>query len=156
MRWMVWFTSLALDSSAAAESGSFLVRPVAPEVGVSTLSRSEAERLVGRELLDEPAASAVHGEVHLYAAFPYVEGRYVHVTSDAGWQRLVYGEPGEAPRAFGRGGTAPGELGEPRGLAFARRPAVRRRLGPGRMTVLRLTLGAGRSRLEYVTQVDGS
>ena len=156
MRWMVWFTSLALASTAAAESGSFLVRPVAPEVGVSTLTRSEAERLVGRALLDEPAASAVHGEVHLYDAFPYVEGRYVHVTSDAGWRRLVYGEPGEAPRSFGQGGTAAGEFGEPRGLAFApdgRLFVADRTLG--RITVLRSRWEADGPRLEYVTQIDG-
>jgi hypothetical protein len=156
MRSTVWIASLLLASGAAAETGSFLVRPVAPEFGVATLSRTEAQRLVSRALLEEPASSAVLGEVHLYKAFPYVEARYLHVTSDAGWSRLLYGRPGEAPRAFGQRGTGAGEFGEPRGIAFApdgRLFVADRALG--RVTVLRAGLGTDAPQLEYVSQLDG-
>jgi len=156
MRSTVWIASLLLASGAAAETGSFLVRPVAPEVGVATLSRNDAERLVGRSLLAEPASSAVYGDIHLYNSFPYVQARTVHVTSDARWQRLLYGEPGEAPRAFGHGGTGAGEFGEPHGLAFApdgRLFVADRALG--RVTVLQLRWEPSGPQLEYVGQVDG-
>jgi hypothetical protein len=119
MRSPALFFTLLVVASATAEASSFVPREVAPEVGVTILNRVEAQRLVGRTLLDEPAASAVYGEVHLYSGYPYVEAHYVHVTSDAGWKRLLYGAPGDAPRAFGRAGSGAGEFGEPRGLAFA-------------------------------------
>lgn len=156
MRYPVWIVSLLLASGASAESGTFLVRPVFPAVGVTTLSRGEAERLVSRALLGEPAASAVFGEVHLYAAFPFVEGRTVYATSDAGWQRILYGEPGQPPFAYGRGGTAAGEFGEPRGMAFG--PDGRLFIADralGRITVLRLRWIANQPRLEYAGQMDG-
>jgi hypothetical protein len=143
-----------MASSAAAES--FLPRALAPEHGVDVLSRVEARRLVGRTLLSEPAGSAVYGEVHLYDQFPYVESRWIAVTSDARWQRLLYGEPGEAPRAFGQGGTAAGEFGEPHGMAFApdgRLFVADRALG--RLNVLRLELGANGATLHYVDHIDG-
>ena len=80
----------------------------------------------------------------------------MHVTSDARWQRLLYGVPGEAPHAFGRGGSGPGEFGEPRGLAFApdgrlfvADPAL------GRITMLRLRQTPGGPDLEYASQIDG-
>jgi FlgD Ig-like domain len=156
MRSTVWIASLLLASGAAAETGSFLVRPVAPEVGVATLSRDDAERLVGRSLFAEPASSAVYGDIHIYNGFPYIQARTVHVTSDARWQRLLYGEPGEAPRAFGHAGTGAGEFGEPHGLAFApdgRLFVADRALG--RVTVLRLRWEANGPQLDYVGQVDG-
>jgi hypothetical protein len=68
---------------------------------------------------------------------------------------LLYGVPGEAPRAFGRAGHAPGEFGEPRGLAFAPdgRLFVADR-GLGRVTVLRLRDGADGPAFDYVGQID--
>jgi len=156
MRNTAWIASLLVVGTAAAETSSFLPHPVAPEHGVSILSRSAAERLTGRALLGEPAGSAVHGTVHVYAAFPYVEAQYVHVTSDARWQRLLYGVSGDAPRAFGSAGTGPGQFQEPRGMAFAPngRLYVADR-GLGRVTVLQLRTGTSDPVLEYVGQVDG-
>jgi hypothetical protein len=151
-----WIASLLVAGTAAAGTSSFLPHPVAPEHGVSILNRASAERLTGRTLLGEPAASAVLGTVHVYAAFPYVEARYVHVTSDARWQRLLYGLQGDAPRAFGRAGDGPGEFREPRGLAFA--PDGRLFVADrvlGRVTVLRLSDGAEGPALEYAGQIDG-
>src|SRR5213594_2925647 len=116
MRTTAFFASLVVAGQALATPHAFLPHPVAPELGVSILNRSAAERLTGRALLGEPAGSAVYGAIHIYDAFPYVEAHYVHVTSDARWQRLLYGVPGDAPRAFGHGGTGPGEFGEPHGL----------------------------------------
>jgi hypothetical protein len=156
MRTTAWIASLLVAGTAAAETSSFLPHPVAPEHGVSILSRSAAERLTGRTLLGEPAGSAVYGTIHVYAAFPYVEARYVHVTSDASWQRLLYGVPGEAPRAFGSAGSGPGQFGEPRGLAFAPdgRLFVADR-GLGRVSILRLRDTADGPALDFEGQIDG-
>ena len=152
--WVLFVLTLLVANVAAAES--FVPRAVAPEHGVTVLSRGEAERLVGRQLMSEPASSAVYGEVHLYDGFPYVEARWVHVTSDARWQRLLYGEPGEAPRAFGKSGSAPGEFVEPHGVAFApdgRLFVVDRALG--RLNVLQLRLLEDGPQLQFVTHIDG-
>ncbi len=152
--WILFVLTLLVATAAVAES--FVPRALAPEHGVTVLSRSEAERLVGRQLMSEPASSAVYGEVHLYGRFPFVEARWVHVTSDARWQRLVYGEPGGAPQAFGKGGTAAGEFVEPRGVAFApdgRLFVVDRALG--RLNVLRVELQEAGPKLRYVTHLDG-
>lgn len=154
MRYTTWIASLLLTSTATAST--FLPQAVAPEHGVTILNRAAAERLVGKTLLEEPAASAVLGDVHLYAGFPYVQARYLHVTSDARWQRLLYGLPGEAPRAFGRGGAAAGEFGEPRGVAFA--PDGRLFVADrvlGRVTILRSRWQGDVPGLEYVSQIDG-
>lgn len=157
MRTTAWIASLLVASSAsAAGTNAFLPRPLAPEAGVSVLNRNAAQRLTGRALLDEPAATAVYGDIHLYGAFPYLEARYVTVTSDARWQRLLYGAPGDAPRAFGGGGTGPGSFGEPRGLAFApdgRLFVADRALG--RVTLLQLRDTPQGPQLTYVGQIDG-
>lgn len=157
MRTTAWIASLLVASSAsAAGTNAFLPRPLAPELGVSILNRSAAERWTGRVLLDEPAASAVYGELHIYNTLPYLAAEYVTVTSDAHWQRLLYGAPGDAPRAFGGGGTGPGQFGEPRGLAFApdgRLFVADRALG--RVTVLRLRQSAQGPQLDYAGQIDG-
>ncbi len=150
---LIALTALVADVAAAE---SFVPRALAPEHGVNVLTRGEAERLVGRKLMSEPASSAVFGEVHLYDGFPYVEARWVHVTSDARWQRLLYGEPGEAPRAFGKGGSAPGEFVEPHGVAFApdgRLFVVDRALG--RLNVLKLELLENGPQLRFLRHVDG-
>ena len=159
MRCTAWILALwmaAASTATSARGDTFLPRALAPEEGLAVLDRSAAERLVGRALLDEPAACAVYGEVHLYDRLPYVEAHYVHVTSDAHWQRLLYGAPGDAPRAFGRAGSGPGEFGEPRGLAFA--PDGRLFVadpGLGRVTVLRLRQTPDGPSLEYASQIDG-
>ena len=153
MRWLSWML-LLLAPGAAAES--FVPRALAPEQGVDIFTRSEAVRLLGRELLAEPAGSAVYGSIHLYDRFPYVESRWVAVTSDARWQRLLFGELGAAPRSFGSGGAGPEQFGEPRGLAFApdgRLFVADRALG--RLHVLRLDLSGSDPVLRYVTHVDG-
>ena len=113
MRTTAWIATTMVAAATAVQAGTFVPAPLAPEAGVTVLNRTETERLVGRVLLDEPAASALYGDVYLYNTFPYVQARYVHVTSDAGWKRLLYGTPGNAPRAVAA------TFGEPRGLAFA-------------------------------------
>ncbi len=156
MRTTALIASILLAAPAAAETGSFLPHALAPEAGVSVLNRSAAERLVGRTLLDDPAGSAVYGTIDVYNAFPYVEAHYTHATTDARWQRILYGAPGEAPRAFGRGGTGAGEFGEPHGLAFA--PDGRLFIadrGLGRVTVLRLVDRGSSQELQYDSQIDG-
>jgi hypothetical protein len=152
---MTIFLVLAAGATGAG-AASFLPRALAPEHGVDVLRRSDAERLVGRTLLADPAASAVWGEVHLYDRVPYVDAHYVQVTSDARWQRLLYGAPGEAPRAFGSAGSGPANFREPRGLSFAPdgRLFVADR-GLGRVTVLRLVRNGDAYDLAYVTHVDG-
>src|SRR5262245_32604668 len=114
--WLIGMLS-ALAAPAAAES--FLPRAIAPEQGVEVLSRAEAVRLTGRNLIADPAGGAVFGDIHLYDRFPYIESHWVSVTSDAGWGRLLFGRPGEAPHAWGTLGDAPGQMREPHGLAFA-------------------------------------
>jgi hypothetical protein len=143
---------MMLAAAGPGEARTFVVRDVAPEQGVSILNRTAAQRLVGRTLLQEPAGSAVLGEVHLYDEFPFVQARWVHVTSDAGWRRLLYGVPGEAPRAYG----AAGELVEPRGVAFGPdgRLFVADR-GRGSLVVLRLRWQDGDPVLDAVDRVDG-
>jgi hypothetical protein len=137
MRTTAWIATVVVAAAATVQAGTFVPAPLAPEVGVTVLNRSEAERLVGRTLLDEPAASAVYGDVHLYSVFPYVQARYVHVTSDAGWKRLLYGTPGDAPRAYA--GTLVNRA--------AWRRARRRLSSPiAPSTHHRLALGAGRRR----------
>ncbi len=141
-----------LGSGAVAES--FVPRALAPEHGVNILSRAEAVRLLGRELLAEPVGSAVYGETNLYDRFPYVLSRWIAVTSDARWRRLLYGAPGEAPQALGGGDTTP--FGEPRGMAFApdgRLFVADRALG--RVHVLRLDMSGITPALHYVSYVDG-
>jgi len=150
MRTTAWIATAVVAAVTTVQAGTFVPAPLAPEVGVTVLNRSEAERLVGRTLLNEPAASAVYGDVHLYNTFPYVQARYVHVTSDAGWKRLLYGTPGDAPRAYA------GTFGEPRGLAFApdgRLFVADRALG--RITVLRLRWEGADPVLEPVSEIDG-
>ena len=156
MRTTAWSMAIFLSLATGADAASFLPRALAPEHGIDVLRRSDAERLVGRALLAEPAASAVWGEVHLYDRVPYVEARYVQVTSDAGWQRLLYGAPGETPRAFGGAGIGPQGFREPRGLAFAPdgRLFVADR-GLGRITVLRLVPNSDGYDLAYVSHTDG-
>ena len=139
-----------------ANASSFLPRAIAPEQGIDVLGRADAQRVLGRQLLADPAGSAVWGEVHVYDRVPYVEARYVHVTSDAGWNRLLYGIPGEAPHAFGQAGDGPGEFREPRGLAFAPdgRLFVTDRI-LGRVTVLQAAMTAAGPTLTYVDHIDG-
>ena len=76
MRCTAWILALwtaAAATSTAARADTFLPRALAPEEGLTVLDRAAAQRLVGRALLDEPAACAVYGEVHLYDRLPYVE-----------------------------------------------------------------------------------
>jgi len=150
MRTTAWIATAVFAAASAARAGTFVPAPLAPEVGVTVLNRAEAERWVGRALLGEPAASAVYGDVHLYNTFPYVQARYVHVTSDAGWKRLLYGTPGDAPRAYA------GDFGEPRGLAFApdgRLFVADRALG--RITVLRLRWEGAAPVLDPAGEISG-
>ena len=149
--WILCTLTLWASGAAAA---TFLPRSVAPEHGVEVLSRSVAVRWLGRELLSEPASSAVYGEVHLYDRFPFVEAHWVVVTSDAQWQRLLYGRPGEAPRAFAL--ETAGGFGEPRGMAFAPdgRLFVADR-GRGRLHVLRLVQDGVEAQLLSLDGIDG-
>src|SRR5262245_51464467 len=156
MRTTAFFASLVVAGQAVAASNAFLPQALAPDLGVSIMNRSAAQRLTGRTLLDEPAASAVYGTIHVYNSFPYLEARYVLVTSDARWHRLMYGAPGDAPRAFGQSGSGAGEFGEPRGIAFApdgRLFVADRALG--RVTMLRLVDGAAGPDLQYLGEIDG-
>jgi len=152
--WVFWMLTLCATPAAAE---SFLPRAIAPEHGVDVLSRAAAERLVGRALLADPAAGAVFGDIHVYDRFPYVESRWVSVTSDAGWGRLLYGRPGDAPRAWGSRGAGAGQMLEPHGLAFApdgRLFVVDRALG--RLSVLRLGFGDDdMPTLTYLDALDG-
>jgi hypothetical protein len=157
--WMKTATTcsiLVLGTAVPVLAESFLPRALAPEHGIDVMRRTDAERLVGRQLLAEPAGSALWGEVHLYDRMPYIEARYVHVTSDAAWQRLLFGTPGEVPRAFGQAGEAPGEFREPRGMAFAPdgRLFVTDRV-LGRVTVLQARLTAAGPELTYLDHIDG-
>ena len=152
--WLIGMLSV-LAAPAAAES--FLPRAIAPEQGVEVLSRAEAVRLTGRKLLADPAGGAVYGDIHIYDRFPYIESRWVSVTSDAGWGRLLFGRPGESPRAWGSRGDAPGQLREPRGLAFApdgRLFVTDRALG--RLSVLKLEIGDDdQPTLVFLDYLDG-
>lgn len=147
-----WMLTL-LASSAAAES--FMARSLAPEHGVDVFTRAEARRLMDRDLLAEPAGSALYGAIDVYDRFPWVESHWIAVTSDARWQRLLYGAPGDAPRAFGSA-DMPIAFGEPRGLAFAPdgRLFVTDRT-EGRLVVLRLDRSGAEPRLVYASHVDG-
>ena len=61
--WVLFVLTVLVANVAMAES--FVPRAMAPEHGVNVLSRGEAERLVGRQLMSEPASSAVYGEVQV-------------------------------------------------------------------------------------------
>jgi hypothetical protein len=72
---------------------------------------------VDRDLFSDPYAMTVIGNVDVYDVFPYLEARYFQVVSDAGWNRLLFGEIDGQLREFRGTGTPFGALKEPRGVA---------------------------------------
>lgn len=108
---------LAFAGSTAVSAGTFVPAPVLEDPGVEVLSRRVAREAVDRDLLSKPYATAVIGSVDIYDKFPYLESRTFEIVSDAGWNRLVYGEVGGELHAFDGRNTSFGALSEPKGLA---------------------------------------
>ena len=107
---------LALTGSAAS-AGTFVPAPILEERGLQTLNRQVTREWVDRDLFSDPYSTTVIGNVDVYDVFPYLEARYFQVVSDAGWNRLLFGEIDGTLREFRGDGTPFGALREPRGIA---------------------------------------
>ena len=115
-RTSLWTFLLVLTGSAAS-AGTFVPAPILEDRGVQTLNRQVAREWVDRDLFSDPYATTVIGNVDVYDVFPYLEARYFQVVSDAGWNRLLFGEIDGTLREFRGDGTPFGALREPRGIA---------------------------------------
>ena len=111
--------ALALLACAAtqADAGTFNPTPIAPEAGVTAVTRGVARAQTGKAVFSNPYATVTLGSVDVYDVFPYVESRRFQIVSDPAWNRLVFGEIGKGLSAFDGRGSAIGALSAPRGLA---------------------------------------
>src|SRR5262249_60293229 len=105
--------ALAVPAGAA----TFAPAPLAPDFGVDALTRRVTRDQLGRNLFGDPWATVTLSHVDVYDRFPFVESRHFLIVSDPAWNRLVYGEGGQALAAFDGAGTPPGALFSPRRLA---------------------------------------
>ncbi|HET9887016.1 MAG TPA: hypothetical protein VFR10_05840, partial [bacterium] len=87
----LWTILLVLTGSAAS-AGTFVPAPIFEERGLETLNRQVTRELVDRDLFSDPYSTTVIGNIDVYDVFPYLEARYFQVVSDAGWNRLLFGE----------------------------------------------------------------
>jgi DNA-binding beta-propeller fold protein YncE len=104
-------------SATAAVAETFSPTPYLAEAEVDVLTKNVANEQFGRDLLGDPYATVVVGNVDVYDRFPYMEARYFQFVSDPGWNRLLMGEVGRAPAAFDGASSAFGRLASPRGLS---------------------------------------
>jgi hypothetical protein len=114
---ILWNLGLALFMAQPVLAATFVRSPMAPELGVETLTRRTAQSHVNRDLFANPYATVTISNVDVYDRFPYLETREFQVVSDPRWNRLVYGERGRSLKAYdGKSGPL-GALKEPRGMA---------------------------------------
>ncbi len=108
--------TLALAAAQPVSGGTFRSAPIAPDLGVQSLTRSVSRELVNRDLFADPYSTVTISHVDVYDRFPYVESRHFEIVSDPAWNRIVYGERGQSLKAFDVAGGL-GALKQPRGLA---------------------------------------
>jgi hypothetical protein len=104
-------------TATPAGAGTFNPTPIAPDAGVTAITRGVAQAQLGRAVFSNPYATVTLGSVDVYGVFPYVESRRFQIVSDPAWNRLVFGEIGKGLSAFDGRGSAIGALSAPRGLA---------------------------------------
>lgn len=106
----------AVTRTAFAADRSLARAPLAPGTEITHLTRAVTRAELGRELFRDPAGTALVGQVEVFAAYPFVRARYIQLVTDATWNRILFGEPGGAVRAFDGAGTAIGRLRGPAGI----------------------------------------
>ena len=107
-----------LGTPATARAATRSLQPVSlvPDHPLPRLTRSVARTELGRDLFGDPAGTALVGQVEIFDRYPYVRARYVQLVTDAAWNRIVFGEPGAAIRAFDGAGSPLGRLRGPAGI----------------------------------------
>ncbi len=124
MRKTLMILGLTLATAGPLPAATFTRTPIAPDLGLETLTRNVAREQLGRDLFANPYATVTISNTDLYDKFPYVETRNFEVVSDPKWNRIVYGERGRSLLAFDGRGTAIGALQGPRGMAVDERDRV--------------------------------
>lgn len=144
----------ALASPAGA--ATFARTPVAPDLGLESLTRAVSRERLGKQLFAQPYATVTLSQVDVYDRFPYVESRHFQIVSDPQWNRLVVGETGKSLQAFDGAGTSAGAFDQPRGLALDEQDRLYvADTGNDRVVVLQARTEAGRIGLTPVRTIDG-
>jgi DNA-binding beta-propeller fold protein YncE len=139
-----------------AAAATFAPAPLAPDLGLASLTRSVTRAQLGRQLFGDPWATVTLSHVDVYDRFPYVESRHFVIVSDPAWNRLVYGEVGQSLSAFDGAGTPTGALAAPRGLAVDDQDRVYvADAGNNRVLVLQASTTFGQLTLTPVFAIPG-
>ncbi len=144
----------ALASPAGA--GTFARTPVAPDLGLESLTRAISRERLGRQLFAQPYATVTLSQVDVYDRFPYVESRHFQIVSDPAWDRLVVGETGKSLQAYDGSGTSAGAFDQPRGLALDEQDRLYvADTGNDRIVVLQARTESDRISLSPVRVIEG-
>ncbi len=149
-------TSLIGALASPAAAGTFDRTPVAPDLGLESLTRGLAREQLGRQLFQQPYATVTLSQVDVYDRFPYVESRHYQIVSDPAWNRLVIGELGKSLQAHDGTGTSAGAFRQPHGIALDEHDQVYvADTGNDRVVVLQARTELGRIRLTPVRVLTG-
>ncbi len=144
----------ALASPAVA--GTFDRTPVAPDLGLESLTRAVARDKLGKKLFQQPYATVTLSQVDVHDRFPYVESRHFQIVSDPAWNRLVIGEMGKSLQAYDGAGSAFGTFKEPRGLTLDEMDRLYvADTGHDRVLILQVRTELGRMTLTPIQVIEG-
>jgi hypothetical protein len=147
---------ITLVAASGPRAGTFERTRIVPDLGLDAITRGVTREQVGRDVFSDPWSTVTIGHVDLYASFPYVESRTFQVVSDPRWNRLVFGEAGQALSAWNGAGTALGALKEPRGLAVDDRDRLYvADAGHDRVVVLQASTTYGDLTFEPLYAIEG-